>query len=59
MLPNSFTHLSTALSKLCILLTSTPPMPTTFDPERAVAMDLAMDSVFEALRPMIHAFAPR
>lgn len=57
--PNSSTHLSTALSKLCIFLTSTPPIPMILEPERAVDMDLAIDSVLEGLRPIIHAFAPR
>lgn len=57
--PNSFTHVSTALSKLFMFLTSTPPIPMTFDPGRAVEMDLAMDSVLDGLRPIIHALAPR
>jgi hypothetical protein len=57
--PSSFTHLSTALSILCIFLTSTFPIPITFDPARAVSMDFAIDSVLAALRPMMHAFAPR
>jgi hypothetical protein len=57
--PNSFTHLSTALSKLSILLTSTAPMPITLAPLRAVAMLFAMLSVFSTFLPIIQALAPR
>lgn len=39
--------------------TSQPPMPRTFAPGLAVAMSLAVVSVFSTLRPMMQAFAPR
>lgn len=57
--PSSFTHLPTAASRLSIFLTSMDPIPKTLDPFRAVAMSLAMLSVFSTLRPTMHASAPR
>lgn len=42
-----------------MLRTSTAPMPSTLEPDRAVAMSLAMPSVFSTLRPTMQAFAPR
>lgn len=42
-----------------MLRTSTEPMPSTFAPRLAVAMSLAMFSVFETFRPMMQALAPR
>lgn len=57
--PNSFTHCSAALVRLSMLRTSMEPIPRTLDPERAVAMSLAMRSVFSVFRPTMQAFAPR
>jgi hypothetical protein len=59
MLPNSFAHLSAAACSSSGFLTSTAPMPMTFAPFRAVAMSLAMLSVFSTLRPTMQALAPR
>lgn len=58
-LPSSFTHVATAFSRLSMLLTSTAPMPMTLLPDRAVAMSLAIPSVFSTFRPTMQAFAPR
>ena len=57
--PNSSTHLATAPSRSCIFLTSTAPIPTTLAPLRAVAILLAIVSVFSTFRPIIMALAPR
>lgn len=57
--PSSLTQRSTAPWRLSKLRTSTAPMPRTFAPRRAVAIDLAIDSVFSTLRPMMQALAPR
>lgn len=57
--PNSFTHVSTADSKEAMFRTSTAPIPMTLDPGRAVAMFLAMDSVFSTFLPIMQALAPR
>jgi hypothetical protein len=35
------------------------PIPMTFEPDRAVAIDLAIDMVLESLRPTMQALAPR
>jgi hypothetical protein len=59
MLPSCFTHLSAAFCKSWASLTSTAPMPITFAPFRAVAISVAIFSVFSTLRPIIQAFAPR
>ena len=59
MLPSSLMHVSTAFWTLSMLLTSTAPRPRTFEPFRAVAMSLAMPSVFSTLRPTMQALAPR
>jgi len=59
MLPNSCTQVSIALDKLAVFRTSTAPMPSTRDPERAVAMSFAMRSHFSTLRPTMQAFAPK
>lgn len=59
MAPSSSTHFSTAFSKLSILRTSTEPKPSTFAPLLAVAMSLAIFSVFSTFLPMMQAFAPR
>lgn len=42
-----------------MLRTSIAPMPRTFAPLRAVAMDLAIDSVLGTSRPTMQALAPR
>lgn len=57
--PSSLIHLSTADCKLSILLTSTAPKPKTFAPFLAVAISLAIFSVFSTFLPTIQAFAPR
>ena len=49
--PNSAMHLDTAASRLDNCRTSMAPMPRTLAPERAVAISLAMVSVFSTLRP--------
>ena len=59
MLPSSLAQRCAACSRSSGFLTSTAPMPITFAPERAVAMSLAMFSVFSTLRPMMQASAPR
>lgn len=57
--PNSSTVRSTAFSRVSIFRTSSPPIPITFAPFRAVAMLRAMASVFSTLRPTMQALAPR
>ena len=57
--PSSFTHFSTATCMLSILLTSTDPNPKTLAPCLAVAISLAILSVFSTFRPMMQALAPR
>ena len=59
MLPSSLTHRSAAATRASGFLTSTAPRPNTFAPFLAVAMSLAMFSVFSTLRPMMQALAPR
>lgn len=57
--PNSSTHFSTAPCKLRTLLTSTSPNPSTLAPCLAVAISLAILSVFSTFRPTMHASAPK
>lgn len=57
--PNSSTHLSTAVCRLCTLLTSTAPNPRTLAPRLAVARSRAIFSVFSTFRPTMHASAPK
>ena len=57
--PSSCTHFCAALFRLSCDLTSTAPIPITLAPRRAVAISLAIDSVFSTLRPMMQASAPR
>jgi len=57
--PSSSAHLAAASVKLSGLLTSTDPRPMTLAPGLAVAMSLAIASVFSTLRPTMQALAPR
>lgn len=57
--PSSFTHVATAFSSDSMLRTSTAPSPMTLLPDLAVAMSLAMPSVFSTFRPTMQALAPR
>lgn len=57
--PSSSLHLLTACSKLPIFLTSTAPMPKTFEPALAVEISRAIFSVFSTFRPTMQASAPR